>query len=262
MAYRRLDFEQYFIDNSEDYNHTGKASKELHYKAVTYQCTGLEKLFRFQHEMNYEIHYEKERDVIQINFQKTNGFSDWIANIVEFTDKYYDAFYFEGQMLCLRAHHGWANMYRSIKNEIRLEWSRLHKKYQTAETEIIGWSLGSAQAILCCQDLNYNFGVCPYLYTFGSVRPFKYTFFNRCQMKQYLNSIYKEGWNFANVNDIVTYMPPFLGFIMPNRVKVGLEGFSIKKLLQPGYYHTIYDNPELYRNCVSAKSGTIHKACI
>ena len=137
MAYRRLDFEQYFIDNSEDYNHTGKASKELHYKAVTYQCTGLEKLFRFQHEMNYEIHYEKERDVIQINFQKTNGFSDWIANIVEFTDKYYDAFYFEGQMLCLRAHHGWANMYRSIKNEIRLEWSRVANKNRNRDYRLV-----------------------------------------------------------------------------------------------------------------------------
>ena len=71
MAYRRLDFEQYFIDNSEDYNHTGKASKELHYKAVIYQCTGLEKLFRFQHEMNYEIHYEKEIWLYQVTSGKT-----------------------------------------------------------------------------------------------------------------------------------------------------------------------------------------------
>ena len=248
MEYRPLRFEQYFIDNSEDYNHTGKARRKISYKAVAYECGGWERLLRLRHEVNYDIFYDRERDVIQINFQKTNGNSDWFANIVEFSSKYYDSIEFEGKPLQLRAHHGWAEMYKCIKHEIRDAWSALHQRHPDAHTEIIGWSLGSGQAILCAQDLNYNFGVRTYLYTFGSVRPFRYTRRNRAQTERYLSRICAECYNFANVNDIVTYMPPFYGFTMPRRVDVGRERRTLRRLLNPNYFHTIYDAAFLYRS--------------
>ena len=37
VAYRRLDYQQYFIDTSEDYNHTGKARRPIRYTAKTYE---------------------------------------------------------------------------------------------------------------------------------------------------------------------------------------------------------------------------------
>lgn len=247
MAYQRLPFEQYFIDNSEDYNHTGKARRKVHYKAVTYSCHGLEHLLGFHHEVNYEIFYEPDRDVIQLNFQKTNDNSDWFANIAEFSSRYYDSIDFMGQKLQLRVHHGWAEMYKTIKYEIRDAWQQLHTLHPTAATEIIGWSLGSGQAILCAQDLNYNFGVRSHLFTFGSVKPFRFTRKNRELTLRYLDTLCIECHNFAINNDIVTYMPPFYGFTNLNRVNLGKEKRTLGRLLHPMHFHTIYDDETLYR---------------
>lgn len=247
MQYHPLSFVQYFIDASADYNDTGLARREIDYKAVNYQCNWLEKLLGFRHEVNYDIFYEAPRNVIQITFQQTHGFSDWFANIAEFGSRYYDAIDYRGQKLQLRAHHGWAEMYKTIKHDIRDTWSALHAEHPTARTEIIGWSLGSGQAILCAQDLNYNFGLRAYLYTYGSVRPFRYTRKNQALTKRYLGEICKKCYNFANINDLVTYMPPFFGFTMPNRVNVGLSlRRTLARLLKPMRYHTIYDDAELY----------------
>ena len=247
MAYRRLPFEQYFINTSEDFNGTGKSTFRVTYTAVTYCSGSLQKALGLQHEMNYEIHYEPDRDVIQINFQRTLGFSDWFANIAEFSSRYYDAIEFEGQPLQLRVHHGWGNMYRSIKHDIRDQWTALHEAHPDAETEILGWSLGSGLATLCCQDLNYNFGVRPYLYTYGSVRPFRARRSEAGRMHRYLRSVCGDCWNFANINDIVTYMPPFRGFGMIHRVDVGQdEPRTVRRLFNPVRYHTTYDKHELY----------------
>ena len=248
MAYHRYDFTQYFIDNSEDYNKTGRSTRQIHYEAVSYHCNGLEKLLKRNHEMNYEIYYDKIRNVIQINFQKTNGISDWFVNIFEFSDKYYDAIEFNGYKLQLKVHHGWGEMYKSVKKTIRAEWKKLIDENPDAETEIVGWSLGSGQAILCCQDLNYNFGVKPHLITFGSVRPFASSKKDCRMLKKYLSTVSKECYNFANINDIVTYMPPFRRFSMINRVEIGQsESRTIGRLLRPTVYHTTYDCEELYR---------------
>lgn len=248
MAYERLPFEQYFINTSEDHNKTGRATREIKYRGFIYSGKGLAALLRIRHEMNYEIHYEQDRDVIQLNFQKTAGFTDWFANIVEFSSKYYDAITFRGRPLQLRVHHGWGDMYRSIKRIVRAEWQALKEEHPDAETEILGWSLGSGLAILCCQDLNYNFGLKSHLFTFGSVRPFKSVLTNDRKMRRYLSTCCTECWNFADINDIVTYMPPFKGFMMINRVEVSkAPKRTLRNLLHPFIYHTRYDDPVLYR---------------
>lgn len=247
MSYQHLPFHQYFIDNSEDCHNTGKARRNVQYRAVSYQCDSLiEKWLGLNHEVNYEIFYETDRNVIQINFQKTNDRMDWFANIAEFSDRYYDSFPYMGKKLQLRVHHGWGEMYRTIKTEIRESWKALHDAHPDAETEIIGWSLGSGQAMLCAQDLNFNFGLKAHLFTFGSVRPFRATPFNRGLMERYLNSLCKECWNFAHVNDVVTYMPPFRGFSMLNRITLGEEKRTLRKLLNPYLYHLMYDEEKLY----------------
>ena len=247
MQYRRLPYEEYFINTSEDYTHTGKVTYPVKYVAVKYNNTKLGKLLGLSHEVNYEIHYEPERDVIQMHFQRTLGMTDWVANVFEFASRYYGAIEFEGEPLQLRVHHGWGNMYLAIKREVREKWEELHEAHPGAATEILGWSLGSAIACLCCQDLNYNFGVRPYLYTFGSVRPFKCTPLNRKQMRRYLSTLYTDCANFADINDLITYMPPFRGFTMIRRVRLGTDlRRSFFRLIHPLRYHVHYDLPELY----------------
>ena len=248
MAYRRLPYEEYFINTSEDFTRTGRATYLVHYTAVKYNTTKFWKIFGISHEVNYEIHYEPDRDVIQMHFQRTIDAIDWFANIFEFASRYYRAIDFMGEHLQLRVHHGWGDMYLAIKHQVRGQWKELHDAHPTAATEILGWSLGSGIACLACQDLNFNFGVKPYLYTFGSVRPFKCTPLNKKRMHQYLSTLCTDCENFADVNDLISYMPPFRGFTMIRRVNVGTEQKrSFLKLLHPLRYHVHYDRPELYR---------------
>ena len=248
MKYRRLPYEEYFINTSEDFTHTGRVTYPVQYVALKYNTTKIGKLFGISHEVNYEIHYEPERNVIQMNFQRTCGPIDWIANVFEFASRYYTAIDFEGEPLQLRVHHGWGNMYIAAKWTIREDWAKFHEVYPDAETEIIGWSLGSGIACLCCQDLNYNFGIKPYLYTFGSVRPFQYTPLNKKRMRKYFATLYSDCANFADINDLISYLPPFRGFTMIRRVNLGTDlKRSFFRLIHPLRYHVHYDKPELYK---------------
>lgn len=236
----RLQFQQYFIDCSDDFNHTGKARYKINYKTIKYEYKG------FPFEANYEMHYEKDRKVIQINFQETNGNLDWITNLL-FVDKYYDSFIWNGKKITLKVHNGWAAMYKAMKNEIRNILSVMLKEHPNAVIEVIGWSLGSGQAQLCAQDIFYNFNKKVNLYTYGSVNPFKTNIFNRHKIKKYLRECCNECYNFSNVNDIVTYLPPRLfGFIKIKRRPVG-RPFLFWRLFNPGKYHTIYDQEKLYK---------------
>lgn len=247
MAYARLPFEQYFINTSEDYNHTGRSTLGLTYTAIGYPCSdALLRAMGLRHEVDFEIHYEGDRDVIQLNFQKTCGFTDWFANIAEFAAKYYDAIDFEGRPLQLRVHAGWAEMYLAAKHTVRDRWQRFHERWPEAETEIVGWSLGSGQAMLCAQDLNYNFGLRAHLFTFGSVRPFRGDGSNDETLARYLSTLCAECWNICDVNDLVTYMPPFKSYMAIRRVEVAAEEKHPLRLLNPKRYHTRYDEPELY----------------
>ncbi len=241
MKYQRLDFWQYFIDTSNDYNKTGEARFHIKYNDVSYTYKD-----RICH-ANYEVHYESDRNVIQINFEETNGKKDWFVNFM-FTEKYYSKFYHNGKKIALKVHNGWARMYKAMKHQIRNEVTYLKRLYPTAFVEIIGWSLGSGQAMLCAQDLFYNFGIKSYLYTYGSVNPFKTNIFNRGVTRKYLRDCCEAVYNFSEPNDIVTYLPPRLfGFIKPKRVNVGRH-FNLIGLFRPMKYHTHYDTKSFYKD--------------
>ena len=67
-------------------------------------------------------------------------------------------------------------------------------------------------------------------------------------MQRYLSTLCTECDNFADINDLITYMPPFRGFTMIRRVKVGTDQKrSFFRLIHPLRYHVHYDLPELYK---------------
>ena len=67
------------------------------------------------------------------------------------------------------------------------------------------------------------------------------------RLKSYLDTVCTECWNFADINDIVTYMPPFRGFVMIRRVDISEEKKrTFFKLLKPKRFHTTYDHSNLY----------------
>ncbi len=249
--YKKLPYEQYFIDTSNDWAHTGKARFDIKYKTVKYKYKGVECY------AEYEVHYEADRDVIQVNFQQTNEKIDWFVNFI-FVPKYYDRFKEGNKWITLRIHNGWATMYKAMKHHVRNAVDYYLQLHPRAEVEIVGWSLGSGQAMLCAQDLYHNFGIRSYLYTYGSVNPFKTNIFNRRKIRNYLRGCCKEVYNFSDLSDIVTYVPfRIWGFIKFKRVNVG--SFNFFHLFNPYEYHTHYWKEELYKNIYKKENKKCQK---
>lgn len=240
MSYESLPYYQYFIDTSKDWRKSGKSRFIPQYNHVKYEG----KFLTFSAE--WEMHYEADRNVIQINFEQTNGWKDWVVNFM-FTDKMYGKFEYVDvktnkiKKIQLRACKGWKNMWFAMKHQVRNNLNILLTEHNDADVEVVGWSLGSSLASFCAQDINYNFKIHPYLYTFGSVKPWRSLFVKRT--REYLNqcSINK---NFMHRNDIVTYMPPFAKFFASNPIKLGK--FKFFGLFNPNKWHTEYGEEYLY----------------
>ncbi len=237
--YEKLKYEQYFIDTTGDINNTGLKTFQIEYKSINYEYKGI-----LTH-ANYFIRYDNKRNVIQIHFEGTKDLPDWVTNFF-FQPKYYDSFMWNNKKITLKVHKSWALMYKIMKHFIRNEVKELLKLYPDAEVEIIGWSLGSSQATLCAQDLNYNLGIKSHLYTFGSVNLFKTNIFNRKKTLNYLKSCLKSYHIFCNRSDIVTYLVPrIFGFVKLNRlnIKGRFKFFGFFNVLKN---HFIYDKPDVY----------------
>ena len=237
--YKKLRYEQYFTDTSGDVNHTGKARFQIEYESINYVYNGV-----LTH-ANYCVRYDDKRNVIEVHFEGTKDVPDWVTNLL-FQPKYYESFLWKDKKITLKVHKSWAAMYKVMKDFVRSKVTNLLEQHKTAEVEVIGWSLGSAMAMLCSQDLNYNFGIEAHLFTFGSVNPFKMNIFNKGRTIKYLRSCCKSYHIFCNRNDIVTYLVPKLfGFRKLSRINVRGK-FNFFGLFNVAKNHFIYDRPELY----------------
>ncbi len=240
-SYEKLKYNQYFIDTSGDINNTGKATFKIEYKSINYEYKGV-----LTH-ANYLVRYDDKRNVIQVHFEGTKDVPDWITNII-FQPKYYKSFTWNNKKITLKVHKAWAAMYKVMKDFVRKEVTDLLNIHNEAEIEVIGWSLGSGQAMLCAQDLNYNFGIKAHLYTYGSVNLFKTNIFNRRKTLKYLRSTVKDYHIFCNRNDIVTYLVPrIFGFVKFNRLNIKGK-LNIFKMFRVLKNHFIYDQESLYES--------------
>lgn len=243
MEYQRLKFSQMFIDTSKDWRKTGKARFDVEFNHIEfiYKLLGFIKL-KFSSE--WECHYEADRNVIQVNFEQTHGFKDWIINFL-FAAKVYDKFETEVNgkkvKIQLKACKGWKMMWFAMKYQVREAINNLLKEHPDAFIEVIGWSLGSSQASYCAQDVNFNFKKKPYLYTYGSVKPWRGLNKN---VREYLKQCCVEAYNFQHRSDIVTYLPPFIGYFATKPVKLGK--FNFFGLFDANKWHTEYGEDYLY----------------
>jgi len=234
MDYKRLNFEDYFIICSENYHGIPTDLELADYKEVEYTYKG-HKFFA-----EYQVRYDKKRDCIQAIFQQTKEKSDWLVNF-SFAKKIYDEFTFEGEVIQLKIHGGWATMWLALQDKVRMEIASLLLKHPGCHIEVFGWSLGSAIASLAAEDIYFKFGIKPYLYTYGSVKPF----FGK-QTYNYVIKCCEKAYNFYDHCDIVGYMVPLFGWRTINHYKVKLERFCIFKLFNPMKYHTNYHESRLY----------------
>lgn len=236
MDYKRLSFEEYFTICSQNYNGKSYPGKIAQYKAIPYTYKN------HNYECNYQVRVDHERNCIQVIFQATVGKDDWRANF-DFPAKMYDQFTYDGKVIQIKAHGGWAAMWMAAQDTVRTDIKLLLLENPTYFIEVFGWSLGSGMAQLAAEDIHFKFGVKPYLYTYGSVKPFfgKSTY-------NYVKNCCEEAYNFYDHCDIVGYMVPFLGWRAINHCKVKLEKFCITKLFKPQIYHTKYDTEGLYKD--------------
>lgn len=237
MSYNKLPYQQYFIDQSLG-NYGGKPRFKVDYEETIYEHDN------HKHTIYHKVLWDEERKVIQVYFKETSDKSEWRANF-EFASKYYDRFEYEGKMIQLKTAGGWGDMYSCIKHKVRSSVEYYRLKYGCAEVEIIGWSLGSALAQLCCQDLYFNFNIKSYVFTYGSVKPWQGR--NKV-MRKYLSGCYKECYNFGDHNDIVTYMVCLPTYFKLREVKIKQDAFSIHRLFNPYKYHTEYWKEEYYKD--------------
>ena len=176
MDYNKLSFEQYYIDTSDDWRNSGKSRYDIKYNHVEF-IYKLFKLIPLKCSAEWEVHYEEDRNVIQVNFEQTHGTLDWIINLL-FKEKMYDKFTWENPKgkkvkITLKASKGWSKMYKSMKHDVKIAIKDILNEHPDAFIEVVGWSLGSSQAQYACQDINYHFNILPYVYTYGSVKPWK-----------------------------------------------------------------------------------------
>jgi hypothetical protein len=132
-------------------------------------------------------------------------------------------------------------MYKAMKHDMKEAVRELLVQHPDAFIEIVGWSLGSGQAQFACQDIYWHFGILPYVYTYGSVKPWR----GGKKQKEYLATTYKECYNFMHRSDIVTYMPPFIGFFAMKPKKLGK--FNFFGLFNANKWHTEYGEDYLYK---------------
>lgn len=235
--YIRLPFQQYFIDQSLG-TRGGTPRFRVDYEETIYTHNN------HNHTIYHKVLWDSERQVIQCYFKETSDKSEWRANF-EFGKKYYDRFSYQGELIQLKTAGGWGDMYVCIKHKIREDVRELKEQHPEAEVEIIGWSLGSALAQLCCQDLYYNFQIKSHVFTYGSVKPWCSS---KKLVKQYLAESYIECYNFGDHNDIVTYMVCLPGYFKLNKVKIMQDKFCIFRLFNPNKYHCEYWKEEYYKD--------------
>ena len=70
MSYTRLPFNQYYIDESNGYRNKNKRRFNIEFNHTEFEYKFLWKKVKCS--ADWEIHYEADRNVIQINFEETN----------------------------------------------------------------------------------------------------------------------------------------------------------------------------------------------
>lgn len=247
MEYKRLPFQQYFIDLPKGTKLSQKlTSNKPCDKSIVYthikSKSHLFGPFYLNISCEFNIRYLADRNVIQINFEETNGFADWIINAL-IKEEYYGTFQIENfGDINLKASKGWLDTWLAMKHTVRRCFKEELNRHPDAYVEIVGWSLASAVACYCAQDLNYNYGVKPYLYTYGSVLCWYSDEKDKCQA--YLQSCCADAFNFGFYNDVTSYLPCFPKFFTTNPIKLGK--FNPLQLFLFLKWHFTYWKDDIY----------------
>lgn len=171
-------------------------------------------------------------DFCYLVFKQTDSKRDWINNF-NFPVKPY-----KNQESCLLVARGWGNAYKSCNDEIMNDFiSQLNGKVPV----ICGWSYGGAMSVIASEDFYYRTKIKPIVITYGAPKPLFGT-----RSKRYVNSCTQYTRQYSHKSDVVTLLPPFLGYKRLCSNWIGK--FNLFGLFNPEKYHCIYGTKSLYDN--------------
>lgn len=189
--------------------------------------------------VQYFIGEKGENDFI-ISFRGTDEAKDWITDL-KFWKKELP---YENKKTKVRVHSGFYNSYLTIRDDI-LKFGEEHLSTSSSETlfniNIMGHSYGSALAVLCALDLQFNYPCAQFnVIVFGCPR-----IGNKHFVKSYNKRLIKT-LRIENGNDIVTKLPfKFLGYSHVGiKIHIGfirlLGLFSITQHFCTKYYESLW----------------------
>lgn len=195
-------------------------------KSSTYAKDGID--------VDWFIDIDHKEQVIRLLFAQTNSRKDWIINFM------FPAKLYKKQKNYFLVAYGWGKAYKSAADTIMKNINKHLQLYPKYRIEVLGYSYGGAIATIAAEDIHYRFYIKPDLITFGCPR----VIFGR-KSKKYFTSCMNEIKQFAHCNDLVTKVPPFVGYTNLKEIKLG-KNFNLKDLFNPYIFHQIYGDAQLY----------------
>ena len=196
-------------------------------------------------DVQYLIKVDDSENTVRLYYQQSKSFKDWINNF-DFPVKLY-----KDQEQPIAVAQGWGDAYRSCNDEVMHSLLKVTSEHQGYSVEICGWSYGGAMAVLAAEDFTYRqrklyvsglkkIVTLPDVITFGAPK----VLWGKSTLEVFRDST-RMVMQYANSNDCVTGMPPFLGYTHLNKVEVG-DRFNLIKWFNPGVYHCSYGDASLY----------------
>lgn len=202
---------------------------------TAYKKTGLD--------VDWTIFVNDDEKTVYLLFAPSNSKLDWFNNF-RFPVKLYKKQ--ESKMLVAK---GWGNAWKSCNDIVTGTTLKLHGANEGYKLVISGYSYGGAIALLAAEDIAYrsNNSIKPNVITFGAPKPL---FGKRSveHVKSCCNSITQ----YAHASDIITYLPPFIGYRHADKYVIG--AFNFFNLFKPIVYHTSYSDETLYKELVHESS--------
>ena len=186
---------------------------------------------------NWNVTVNKEEKTIYVFTQCSSSTLDWIVNFL---------FFFIPQVrqwFVYFAAMGWQSAFNSCKGLIMndvLEAINHHPDYKIV---CAGHSYGGAGSVLVGIEIFFQTGRKTDLITWGAPKPLVFILSKLVSRK-----FFNVATQYAHKSDIVTYMPPFIGYYNVKVVRLGK--FSFKGLFDPWTYHTCYGDEKMYEGKV------------
>ena len=186
-------------------------------------------------DVDWAVVIDEDFKHVWLVFEESTTKRDWRNNL-KFPVKLY-----KNQESCIRAASGWGDAWKSCNDLIMDKFIAEVRAHPEFSPVICGWSYGGAMSLLAAEDFNFRTMKMASVITFGAPKPL----WGR-KTRKYVRGCCSIVYQYANVNDCVTAMPPLPGYKRLVTNKCGGKFNLFKWLFKAGIYHCLYGDKEIY----------------